>query len=241
MTAFGTTGKKPIIIMIKHLINRIAGLLSIKRRMFIAPKAGEETPVTISYAITVCNEADQLRHLLDYLRTYCIEGDEIVVQADRANVTDAVREVVSSYPDIRYIEHDLHLDFAQAKNHLNEQCRGEWIFQLDADECPQRWLMEHMRAILHADPVELIKIPRINLFLDSKGAVTEHHVAWPDYQGRLYRNEPQHISWRRPIHEKIYGHKSYIYLPKEDLYAIRHLKTKEQDLKKWQIWKEQYL
>lgn len=227
--------------MIKQLINTLAKWFFIKRRMFIAPKADEETPVTISYAVTVCNEADQLRSLLDFLHLYCQAGDEIIVQADQANVTDAVREVVKAYPEVSYIEHELHFDFAQAKNHLNEQCRGQWIFQLDADECPQVWLMEHLRAILRANSgVELVKIPRINLFFDGKGAITEHHVAWPDYQGRLYRNEPQRISWRRPLHEKIYGHKAYVYLPKQDRYAIRHLKAKEQDLEKWQSWKEHY-
>ena len=227
--------------MIKHIINTLGNWLHIKRRMFIAPKTGEETPVKVSYAVTVCNEADQLRSLLDFLRRYCQSGDEIVVQADKANVTDAVRKVVQDYPDIRYIEHELNFDFAQAKNHLNGQCRGEWIFQLDADECPQVWLMEHLRTIIHANSsTELIKIPRINLFVNGQGAITENHVAWPDYQGRLYRNEPQRIQWRRPLHEKIRGHKAYVYLPKEDQYAIRHLKAKEQDLQKWQKWKEHY-
>lgn len=178
-TDFGITVKKPIISMIKQLINTLAKWFFIKRRMFIAPKADEETPVTISYAVTVCNEADQLRSLLDFLHLYCRAGDEIIVQVSKANVTDAVREVVKAYPEVRYTEHELHFDFAQAKNHLNEQCRGNWIFQLDADECPQVWLMEHLRAILRANSgVELVKIPHINLFFDGKGAITEHHVAW---------------------------------------------------------------
>lgn len=227
--------------MIKHLINTLAGWLHIRRRMFIAPQEGEEQAVRISYAVTVCNEAEQLQSLLEFLQPYLQEGDEIVVQADQANVTEAVREVMKAFPEVRYIEHELRFDFAQAKNHLNEQCRGEWIFQLDADECPQVWLMDHLRAILRANSTaELVKIPRINLFINGQGTITEHHVAWPDYQGRLYRNEPQRICWRRPLHEKIRGHKAYIYLPKEDPYAIRHLKAKEQDLEKWQSWKEHY-
>lgn len=226
--------------MIKNLINTLAERLHIKRRMFINPMGGKKS-ISISYAITVCNEAAQLHELLEFLHSYCVEGDEIVVQADKANVTDAVKLVIQAYPDIHYTEYDFHFDFAQAKNHLTEQCHGEWIFQLDADECPQVELMKHLRAILHANyNTELVKIPRINVFVNKDGNIIDSHVAWPDYQGRIYRNLPNRICWQFPLHEKIHGHKAYVYLPKDDQYAIRHLKEKEQDKEKWQNWKKHY-
>lgn len=235
--------KKQTIYMIKQIIHIVFSGLGIKRRMFIAPEADSPTHSTISYAITVCNEADSLRHLLDFLTTYLQEGDEIVVQADKKNVTEAVRGVVKEYGKIisTYSEYELNFDFAQAKNHLNEQCHGEWIFQLDADECPQVFLMENLQSLIYANKgVELYKLPRINLFSDQKGEIKENHVAWPDYQGRIYKNVPQRIRWHRPLHEKICGHKAYVYLPKEDSYAILHLKVKDQDNAKWQQWKEHY-
>ena len=235
--------KKPIINMIKKAINILCRGLGIKRRMFIMPAAESPTHRTISYAITVCNEADALRHLLDFLIPYLQAGDEIVVQADKKNVTDAVRQVAKDYKKVisTYVEYELNFDFAQAKNHLNEQCHGEWIFQLDADECPQEFLMNHLQAILCANTgAELYKVPRINLFSDEKGAIKENHVAWPDYQGRIYKNEPQRIRWQRPLHEKIRGHHAYVYLPKDDAYAILHLKVKDQDNAKWQQWKQHY-
>ena len=228
--------------MIKQFINHIAQWIGIKRRMFIDRKETTKKSVSISYAITVCNEAEPLKRLLDFLQPYLQEGDEIVVQADMKNVTQEVKEVVQTYTSVisRYVEHDLNFDFAQAKNHLNEQCQGEWIFQLDADECPQEWLMERLRAIITAnEAVELYKIPRLNLFTTGD-KIEEGHVAWPDYQGRLYRNIPERIHWQRPLHEKIRGHKAYLYLPKEERYAIRHLKVREQDNAKWQVWKEHY-
>lgn len=211
--------------------------------MFIRPVKEAERALSISYAITVCNEAEQLKRLLEFLQPYLRKGDEIVVQADRKNVTSEVQAVAKSHGTIinRYVEHDLNFDFAQAKNHLNGQCRGEWIFQLDADECPQAWLMDHLRAIIAVNEgVELYKVPRMNLFLSGDGKAEEEYVAWPDYQGRIYRNIPGRIQWRRPLHEKIHGHKAYVYLPKEEDYAIRHLKTREQDNAKWQSWKEHY-
>lgn len=229
--------------MIKHFINRIARLTCIKRRMYIAPNGSEVRSVSISYAVMVCNEAKQLRTLLDLLQQYCQKGDEIVVQADRKNVSKEVKQVVKDYKNAitTYIEHELNFDFAQAKNHLNEQCHGDWIFQLDADECPPVWLMEHLRGILQANEgVELYKVPRLNLFVNESGETDNTRVAWPDYQGRIYRNSPQKIRWKRPLHERIYGHKAYVYLPKDEAVAIRHIKVKAQDLEKWSHWKEQY-
>ena len=100
--------------------------------------------------------------------------------------------------------------------------------------------MERLRAIIAAnEAVELYKIPRLNLFTTGD-KIEEGHVAWPDYQGRLYRNIPERIQWQRPLHEKIRGHKAYVYMPKEERYAIRHLKVREQDNAKWQVWKEHY-
>ena len=227
--------------MIKNLINTLAKWMHLKRRVFIPHKVGQEKPIRISFAITVCNEAKQLRELLDFLQPFCMEGDEIVIQADKVNVTESVKKVISAYPNIHYTEYYFQFDFAKAKNHLNEQCHGDWIFQLDADECPKPCLMKHLRAILQVNhDVELIKIPRINIFVNIDGAVIDSHVAWPDYQGRLYRNEPKRIYWQFPLHEKIHGYKAYVYLPKDDKYAICHQKEKEQDQKKWITWKQHY-
>ena len=101
--------------------------------------------------------------------------------------------------------------------------------------------MSHLKSILCANTdCELIKLPRLNMFVREGEDVEESHVAWPDYQGRLYRNIPQRIQWHRPLHEKIQGYKAYTYLPKDDRYAILHIKDKEQDRQKWQTWKEHY-
>ncbi len=197
--------------------------------------------IHISYAITVCNEAKDLDRLLTYLQDYVQAGDEIVVQADQNNVTEEVKSVIAAHRQhiTTYAEHPLNFDFAQAKNHLNSLCKGDYIFQLDADEIPQQWLMEHLTEIIAQKPwVGLFKLPRINLLQDADGHADER-VAWPDYQGRIYKNTPR-ISWRRPLHERIHGHWFYWHLPKEDQYAILHFKMKQQDAAKWAEWKQHY-
>lgn len=200
-------------------------------------------PIHISFAITVCNEAKDLERLLLHLQPYLQEEDEVVVQADKNNVTEDVRAVVERYKTMisTYAEHPLDFDFAQAKNHLNTLCKGDYIFQLDADEIPQPWLMEHLKEIIHKHPwIDLFKLPRINLFQQEEGGKVEERVAWPDYQGRLYRNKPNRIRWKRPLHERIHGHILYWHLPKEDNYAILHLKLKQQDADKWAAWRKHY-
>lgn len=206
---------------------------------------------SISYAITVCNEAEELDRLLSHLSHYVQTGDEVVVQADADHVTDRVQEVVKSHAALiaRYATHPLRFDFAQAKNHLNNLCNGEYIFQLDADELPHPQLLMHLQDILHRHPlIELFKFPRINYLLDTAtylSAISDYttisaeRIAWPDYQGRLYKNRPRRIRWHRPLHERIRGHILYLHLPKRDEYAIIHLKAKEQDAAKWAEWRKQ--
>ena len=196
----------------------------------------------ISYAITVCNEAEDLERLIKQLLPYIQSGDEIVVQADANHVTDHVKAVVEHYQQLitTYCEHPLNLDFAAAKNHLNSLCHGEYIFQLDADELPHPWLLEHLQIILRRLPwIDLFKLPRNNRFLTPDGELLEQRVAWPDFQGRLYRNKPS-IQWKRPLHERIHGHWFYWHLPKQEQYALIHTKIKDQDARKWDAWRQHY-
>lgn len=197
--------------------------------------------IHISYAITVCNEAHELERILTHLKPYLQAGDEVVIQADKDHVTPDVQHVIEKHKAevTTYGEYALNFDFAQAKNHLNSLCKGDYIFQLDADELPQPWLLEHIREIIGKKPwVGLFKLPRINILQGENGDV-EERVAWPDYQGRIYKNTPR-IYWRRPLHERIHGQWFYWHLPKQDNYAILHLKMKQQDADKWATWREHY-
>ena len=46
----------------------------------------------ISYAITVCNELDELTTLLNFLQLNIRKEDEIVIQYDEQSVTPEVKE-----------------------------------------------------------------------------------------------------------------------------------------------------
>ena len=51
--------------------------------------------MTISYAITVCNEIKELTKLLNFLQLKIRKEDEIVIQYDEASVTNEVKEYVT--------------------------------------------------------------------------------------------------------------------------------------------------
>jgi glycosyltransferase involved in cell wall biosynthesis len=193
----------------------------------------------ISIAITVCNEHQELENLLDYLQEQALfPSYEVVVQIDQDNYTKEVLGVILDR-GIKHWFHPLNKDFASYKNKLKEQCLGEFIFQIDADELIAPEMLHMLPQILKANPeVDLYYVPRINTV---EGITPEHiqkwgwryennRVNWPDYQTRIYRNVPE-IKWRNAVHEVIEGHRQFSILPAVDELALIHPKTIERQEK----------
>jgi glycosyltransferase involved in cell wall biosynthesis len=193
----------------------------------------------ISIAITVCNEHQELENLLDYLQEQALSPSyEVVVQIDQDNYTKEVLGVILDR-GIKHWFHPLNKDFASYKNKLKEQCLGEFIFQIDADELIAPEMLHMLPQILKANPeVDLYYVPRINTV---EGITPEHiqkwgwryennRVNWPDYQTRIYRNVPE-IKWRNAVHEVIEGHRQFSILPAVDELALIHPKTIERQEK----------
>ena len=100
----------------------------------------------ISYAIPVCNEHAELEKLLYFLHKHIDKNDEIIVQCDQGNTTPEVYKVLSIWKigPLKIIEFPLNGDFASFKNNLKNQCTGDWIFQIDADELPHESLIKNL-------------------------------------------------------------------------------------------------
>jgi glycosyltransferase involved in cell wall biosynthesis len=199
----------------------------------------------ISIAITVCNEAPELKMLLDFLQENALSDQyELVVQIDKDNYTDEVIEVIVNR-GVKHYFHPLNKDFASYKNELFKHCSGDFILQLDADELVSIDFLRLIPEIIEANPeVDLYYIPRINTV---SGITPEHiqkwgwryeneRVNWPDYQTRLYRNTPE-IKWRNAVHEVIEGHKQFTVLPSVDELALIHHKSIEKQEKQNQFYK----
>jgi len=189
----------------------------------------------ISYAIPVCNEWMQLEYLLTYLSKHKREQDEIIVQCDKGNTTPSVYQVLEEHKDkIQVIEFPLNKDFASFKNNLKDHCSGDYIFQIDADEYPDEYLMDTIEWLITNNPgVDIFWVPRINTV---QGLTQEHIDKWkwrvdpdgkinfPDYQCRILKNVKR-IKWKNKVHEVLTGYKTESQIPANKEFCIHHPKT----------------
>ena len=188
----------------------------------------------ISYAIPVCNEDKELDRLLDQLVKAKGQEDEIVVQCDLGNTTPEVYQVIDKYVNqIRVVQFPLKGNFAAFKNNLKANCKGAWIFQIDADEYLNETFLVNLPHLLAENTrVDLFLVPRINTV---EGLTQEHINKWgwrvdekgwvnfPDYQTRILQNSPK-IGWVSKVHEVLTGHSNYVMLPADEEYCLYHPK-----------------
>ena len=194
----------------------------------------------ISYGITVHNEADELKKLLNVLIDNIDSEDEIVVCVD--GDVDAVRFELDVFTQkyhqqnfIKVYQRKLYKDFAAHKNSVIKNSSGDFIFHIDADEYPNKILLQQLKQILEMNDVDLIWVPRVNtvegmtqVHIQKWGwRVTENGwVNYPDYLSRVFRND-ENIRWTRPLHELIRGAKTYAHLPPHEELSLYHPKTIE--------------
>jgi glycosyltransferase involved in cell wall biosynthesis len=192
----------------------------------------------ISYAITAHNEAEELNKLLKQLTEGKEPGDEILIQLDD-KATDKVKFVVDSHP-VRSITFPLNNDFATFKNNLKDNCTGEYIFFIDADEYLSEHLLKLLKQVLETNSqVDCYGVPRVNTV---KGLTEEHikkwgwvvkddKINWPDYQTRICKNVP-HIKWVGKVHERLEGWKTSSIFPAEfEDWALYHPKDIDRQIK----------
>ena len=192
----------------------------------------------ISYAITVHNEHKELKTLLEFLFNSKRKEDEIVLQMDKT-ATDLVWDVAESFEakmqanEYKHSMVSLDKNFAKYKNILNSKCTGDWIFQIDADEIPNEYLIKALPFILEANSeIEAYWVPRVN----TVAGITDEHIAkwgwnvnedgwvnFPDWQMRIYRNT-ENIYWIKPVHEQLQGYTKFAPLPAEEKYCLYHPK-----------------
>ena len=196
----------------------------------------------ISYAITVCNELEEIQTLIPFLSTQKRKEDEIVVLLDKPKASEELINLLYRYSSANWIilkESEFKGHFADWKNELNDLCSGDWIFQIDADEYPNIHLIEHLSFILENNEADIILVPRVNTVL----GITPQHikawgwkqnekgwVQWPDHQWRIYKNTPE-VKWINKLHEVLVGYNMYAYLPAIEDYALYHPKTIERQEK----------
>jgi len=207
----------------------------------------------ISYGITVHNEAEELNKLLEILIHKTDPEDEIVIVDDFSN--QETQEVITSWTQqyghedmkvIKVYQRKLNGDFASQKNYVIEQCSGDYIFHLDADEYPHEVLLRDIKQVLEINDVDLIWVPRVN----TVDGLTEKHIQqwgwkvteqgwinYPDFQSRVFKNNKD-IRWVRPVHEQIQGAKTYAHLPPHEELSLYHPKTIQKQEQQNQLYSE---
>jgi len=202
----------------------------------------------ISYAITVCNELEEIKRLINFLHQHKRSEDEICVLLDKPKASPELLYQLSVYSSEGFIflkESEFKGHFADWKNQLMDICSGDYIFQIDADELPNEYLIKSLPEILETNSsVEAYVVPRVNIV---EGLTPEHiakwrwhvnekgWVNWPDYQWRIYKNTPD-IKWKNKVHEVIEGYKTMAQLPAYEDLALYHPKTIQRQEKQNQLY-----
>jgi len=198
---------------------------------------------SISYAITVCDEVEEVIRLIKQLRAHLVwqqrPHDEIVVLWDCAKGGKRMQSLLERFERngaIKLAKDKFQGHFGDWKNKLTSHCSGDYIFQIDADEFPTNTLIDCLPSLLESNPgIEVYLVPRINMV----EGITPHHIekwAWkvspegwvnfPDYQWRIYKNKP-YIRWVNKVHERLDGFKTFAVLPPQESYCLHHPKTIE--------------
>jgi glycosyltransferase involved in cell wall biosynthesis len=204
----------------------------------------------ISYAVTVCNEFKEIQRLLTFLLTNKRIHDEIVVLVDMTKNTPTSELLgylhkLSSNDAITLSEQNFNNHFADWKNKLSSLCKGDYIFQIDADELPNENLIAVLPDVLEENnEVDVFLVPRVNTV---EGLTPEHiakwgwrvndegWVNWPDYQWRIWKNKSE-IQWVNKVHERLDGFKMYTAMPDVEYFALYHPKTIERQEKQNQLY-----
>jgi glycosyltransferase involved in cell wall biosynthesis len=195
----------------------------------------------ISFAITVCNELEEIKKLVPFILKHKRGQDEIVVLYDETNGNPEVLDFLLPYNKFPNVQtwrcFDWNNNFADFKNTLNGYCKGDYIYQIDADEMISEYMVQNLSTILEMNPgVDLIFVPRIN----TVEGITEEHIQkwgwrvnengwinWPDAQGRIYKKG---MNFYGKVHERIVGGQKFSSLPLDEEYCIIHEKSIERQM-----------
>jgi hypothetical protein len=190
----------------------------------------------ISYAVTVCNEFDEIQKLILFLLENKRVEDEIVILYDINNGHEGIEQFLkekSTNKEISWLPGEFNGHFADWKNKLTSLCTGDYIYQIDADEMVNEYILRLLPQVLEQNDVDVLLVPRINTV---EGLTQQHIDKWgwrvdengrvnfPDYQWRIYKNNGN-IKWKNKVHEVLDGYKTMSHLPTEKEWCLLHEKT----------------
>ena len=190
----------------------------------------------ISYAITVCNEFVEIQRLITFLLENKRQEDEIIVLFDSNNGSKSVEDFLrskSTNGEFNWIPYKFDRHFANMKNKLTSLCNGDYIYQIDADEMIDEYVLRLLPQVLEQNDIDVLVVSRINTV---EGITQEHIQKWrwvvndkgwinfPDHQLRIYKNNGK-IKWKNKVHEILEGYHTISHLPTEEEWCLIHEKN----------------
>ena len=119
----------------------------------------------LSSLVTSHNETDSLDTLLSKLISYKKNNHEIVLLDDYSDNQKTISIIEKYKSSINFQQKKLQNDYGAHKNYGISLCKGEWIFQIDADELPTDILLENIDVLLESNSNnEALWLPRLNYF-----------------------------------------------------------------------------
>lgn len=133
--------------------------------------------MTLSYALTVCDEHVEVQRLVEFLLKHKRPQDKITILFDKTKNSSAVEEYLRTHSvngDFSWHSGVFTGHFGDWKNLMNSYCTGDYIVNIDADEMPT---IEFIQALpdLIIQNVDVILVPRINTV---EGLTQEHINKW---------------------------------------------------------------
>lgn len=197
----------------------------------------------ISYAICVCNESRELYSLVNFLLKVKDDEDDINILVDKKHVTNSVKDVLKFFGEkIVTCEREFDGDFSAHRNYHIRQCSGDYIFILDPDEMPKEMLIKNIKSTINNSEADFIMVPRININLGATSDWLKSHdytvnelewINWPDYQGRILKNDPDVIKFGNELHEKVSGFSNGVCISDSPKLALWHIKSVDKDDSRW--------
>src|SRR5262249_29450757 len=162
------------------------------RRRRVSCAKATDTVASLSVAIVVLNEEERLRACLESV----VWADEIVVVD--AGSSDKTVAIAREFTDrVLFRAWD---GYGGQKNFALEQCHGDWVLSLDADERVTDALRKEIQSVLRREREAIgVYLPRRNLF---QGRWVRHGGLYPDWQLRLFRRGRGTFA-ERAVHESV--------------------------------------
>jgi glycosyltransferase involved in cell wall biosynthesis len=157
-------------------------------------------PNEISLCTFVKNEEHCLAHMLDSVKDYVHE----IIVLDTGS-TDKTIEIAKSYTTEVYGAK--FTNFGDIRTRCLKLASKPWILMLDADETLTRPdLLQKLTKTFDKEQekyVEAVALPR-KRWLDVAMTQQTEIEAYPDWQVRLFKNDPR-FCFRRELHEEFHG------------------------------------